>query len=180
MPFARLAKIAVLGTMSLGAVWLNPAVAQGMDAEIGSVEEGKLADLVLWDPAFFGVKPHLVIKGGQIAYAQMGDANASIPTPQPVLPRPMFGAMGRAAAAGSVNFVTPAALDDALPDRLELDKRFVAIRGTRRVTKADMRMNDALPDVRVDPDSFTVRIDGEVVEPAPAAELPMAQRYFLF
>ncbi len=159
---------------------INPAVAQGMDAEIGSVEEGKLADLVLWDPAFFGVKPHLVIKGGQIAYAQMGDANASIPTPQPVLPRPMFGAMGRAAAAGSVNFVTPAALDDALPDRLELDKRFVAIRGTRRVTKADMRMNDALPDVRVDPDSFTVRIDGEVVEPAPAAELPMAQRYFLF
>ena len=159
---------------------INPAVAQGMDAEIGSVEEGKLADLVLWDPAFFGVKPRLVIKGGQIAYAQMGDANASIPTPQPVLPRPMFGAMGRAAAAGSVNFVTPAALDDALPDRLELDKRFVAIRGTRRVTKADMRMNDALPDVRVDPDSFTVRIDGEVVEPAPAAELPMAQRYFLF
>ena len=159
---------------------INPAVAQGMDAEIGSVEEGKLADLVLWDPAFFGVKPHLVIKGGQIAYAQMGDANASIPTPQPVLPRPMFGAMGRAAAAGSVNFVTPAALDDALPDRLELDKRFVAIRGTRRVTKADMRMNDALPDVRVDPDSFTVRIDGDVVEPAPAAELPMAQRYFLF
>ncbi|NEW76273.1 urease subunit alpha [Streptomyces rhizosphaericus] len=159
---------------------INPAVAQGLDGEIGSVEPGKLADLVLWDPAFFGVKPHLVIKGGQIAYAQMGDANASIPTPQPVLPRPMFGALGRAAARGSVNFVTQAALDDGLADRLDLRKRFAPIRGTRGVTKADMRENDALPRVEVDPDTFTVTIDGEPVEPAPATELPMAQRYFLF
>ncbi|MDT3400515.1 urease subunit alpha [Streptomyces sp. B1866] len=159
---------------------INPAVAQGLDAEIGSVEPGKLADLVLWDPAFFGVKPDLVLKGGQIAYAQMGDANASIPTPQPVLPRPMFGAQGRAAAAGSVTFVTAAALEDGLPDRLGLAKRFVAIRGTRGVTKADMRLNDALPRVEVDPDTFTVTIDGERVEPAPATVLPMAQRYFLF
>ncbi|MFI1336858.1 urease subunit alpha [Streptomyces sp. NPDC020845] len=159
---------------------INPAVAQGLDHEIGSVETGKLADLVLWDPAFFGVKPQLVIKGGQIAYAQMGDANASIPTPQPVLPRPMFGAIGRAPAANSLNFVTRTALDDGLVDRLRLGKRFAPIRSTRGVTKADMRENDARPHVEVDPDTFTVTIDGEPVEPAPAAELPMAQRYFLF
>ncbi|MGQ4510980.1 urease subunit alpha [Streptomyces sp. DW26H14] len=159
---------------------INPAVAQGMDHEIGSVEPGKLADLVLWEPAFFGVKPHLVIKGGQIAYAQMGDANASIPTPGPVLPRPMFGALGRAAAAGSVTFVSEAAIEAGLPERLGLDKRFAVIRGTRAVTKADMRENDALPRVEVDADTFTVTIDGEPVEPEPATELPLAQRYFLF
>ncbi|MGA5798039.1 urease subunit alpha [Streptomyces cellulosae] len=159
---------------------VNPAVAQGMAGEIGSVESGKLADLVLWEPKFFGVKPHLVIKGGQIAYAQMGDANASIPTPQPVLPRPMFGATGRAPAANSVNFVAQAALDAGLPDRLGLGKRWAVIDSTRAVTKADMRENDALPDVRIDPDSFAVRIDGELVEATPAEELPLAQRYFLF
>ncbi|MFV8127069.1 urease subunit alpha [Streptomyces syringium] len=159
---------------------INPAVAQGLDHEIGSVEAGKLADLVLWDPAFFGVKPQLVIKGGQIAYAQMGDANASIPTPQPVLPRPMFGATGRAPAANSLNFVTQWALDDGLPERLGLGKRFVPIRDTRGVGKADMRNNDARPHVEVDPDTFTVTIDGDPVDPRPAAELPMAQRYFLF
>ncbi|MFG2334484.1 urease subunit alpha [Streptomyces sp. NPDC048604] len=159
---------------------INPAVAQGMDQLIGSVEPGKLADLVLWEPAFFGVKPLAVLKGGQIAYAQMGDANASIPTPQPVLPRPMFGALGKAAAAGSVNFVAPAALEDDLPERLGLAKTFAPIGSTRRVTKADMRENDALPRVEVDADTFTVTVEGEAVEPAPAAELPMAQRYFLF
>lgn len=159
---------------------INPALAQGLAGEIGSVESGKLADLVLWEPAFFGVKPHLVIKGGQIAYAQMGDANASIPTPQPVLPRPMYGAAGRAPAANSVNFVAQAAIEAGLPGRLGLGKRCVAIDSTRGVTKAHMRENDALPDVRVDPDSFAVHIDGEPVEAAPAAELPMAQRYFLF
>ncbi|WNI14185.1 urease subunit alpha [Actinacidiphila sp. ITFR-21] len=159
---------------------INPAVAQGLDAEIGSVEAGKLADLVLWEPAFFGVKPQLVIKGGQIAYAQVGDANASIPTPQPMLPRPMFGGVGAAPALNSVNFVTEAALEDGLPERLGLGKNFVATRNTRALTKADMRENDALPVVEVEPDTFTVRIDGEVVEPAPAPELPMAQRYFLF
>ncbi|GGT44892.1 urease subunit alpha [Streptomyces althioticus] len=159
---------------------INPAVAQGMAEEIGSVESGKLADLVLWEPKFFGVKPQLVLKGGQIAYAQMGDANASIPTPQPVLPRPMFGATGRAPAANSVNFVAQAALDAGLPDRLGLGKRWAVIDSTRAVTKADMRENDALPDVRIDPDSFAVRIDGELVEATPAEELPLAQRYFLF
>ncbi|MEV4940967.1 urease subunit alpha [Streptomyces zaomyceticus] len=159
---------------------INPAVAQGMDHLIGSVEPGKLADLVLWEPAFFGVKPLTVLKGGQIAYAQMGDANASIPTPQPVLPRPMFGALGKAAAAGSVNFVAQAAIEDDIARRLGVYKEFAAIGSTRRVTKADMRENDALPRVEVDADTFTVTIDGEAVEPAPAAELPMAQRYFLF
>jgi urease subunit alpha len=159
---------------------INPAVAQGVDHEIGSVESGKLADLVLWDPKFFGVKPQVVIKGGQIAYAQMGDANASIPTPQPVLPRPMFGAHGKAPGLNSVNFVTQSALDDGLPERLGLAKEFTAIRSTRGRTKADMHENDALPRVEVAPDSFAVTIDGELVEPSPAAELPLAQRYFLF
>ncbi|MDT0269848.1 urease subunit alpha [Streptomyces sp. DSM 44915] len=163
---------------------INPAIAQGMDREIGSVEPGKLADLVLWEPAFFGVKPLLVLKGGQLAYAQMGDANASIPTPQPQLARPMFGALGRAPAANSVNFVTPLALADGLDrrlaERLGVAKPLVAIRDTRSLTKADMRLNDARPAVTVDPDSFTVTIDGEPVVPEPATELPMAQRYFLF
>lgn len=159
---------------------INAAVAQGVDHEIGSVESGKLADLVLWDPKFFGVKPQLVIKGGQIAYAQMGDANASIPTPQPVLPRPMFGAHGTAPGLNSLNFVTQSALDDGLPERLGLAKEFTAIRSTRGRTKADMRENDALPRVEVAPDSFAVTIDGELVEPSPAVELPLAQRYFLF
>ncbi|MFI0714896.1 urease subunit alpha [Streptomyces inhibens] len=159
---------------------INAAIAQGIDHVVGSVEDGKLADLVLWDPAFFGVKPQLVIKGGQIAYAQMGDANASIPTPQPILPRPMFGATGKAPGSNSVNFVSRQAIEDGLPERLPLAKRYEAIRSTRGVTKADMRNNDALPRVQVDPDTFTVTIDGEVVEPAPATELPMAQRYFLF
>lgn len=159
---------------------INPAVAQGLAREIGSVETGKLADLVLWTPAFFGVKPEVVIKGGQIAYAQMGDANASIPTPQPVLPRPMFASFGRAPGLNSINFTAQAALDDSLPERLGLGKQFVAIESTRKVGKSDMRNNDAMPRVEVDADTFTVTIDGEVVEPAPAAELPMAQRYFLF
>ena len=157
-----------------------PAVAHGLEAEIGSVEVGKLADLVLWHPAFFGVRPHAVLKGGMIAWAAMGDANASIPTPQPVLPRPMFGAYGRAAPATSVAFVAPAALDDRLAERLAVDRRLVPVADVRRRTKADMAENSALPDIAVDPDSFTVRIDGQPVEVEPANELPMAQRYFLF
>jgi urease subunit alpha len=157
-----------------------PAVAHGLDGEIGSVEPGKLADLVLWDPRFFGVRPHAVLKGGMIAWAQMGDANASIPTPGPVLPRPMFGAAPKAAAATSVHFVAQAAIDDGLADRLALDRRLVAVRDTRSLGKEHMVENTARPDIRVDPDSFVVTIDGEAVEESPAAVLPMAQRYFLF
>jgi urease subunit alpha len=157
-----------------------PAIAHGLDAEVGSVEVGKLADLVLYTPAFFGVRPALVIKGGMIAYAAMGDANASIPTPQPVLPRPMFGAEPVTAAATSVHFVAPTAVTGGLADRLAVRRRLVPVRDTRSLTKADMPGNDALPRIEVEPDTFTVRIDGEVVEAAPAVELPMAQRYFLF
>ena len=158
-----------------------PAVAHGLDGEVGSVEVGKLADLVLWDPRFFGVRAHVVVKGGVIAWAQMGDANASIPTPQPVLPRPMFGAVPRVAAATSLTFVAPVALEtEELADRLALGSRLVAVRDTRRLTKADLPENAATPDVRVDADTFAVTIDGELVEAAPATELPMAQRYFLF
>jgi len=157
-----------------------PAVAHGIDGEVGSVEPGKLADLVLWDPKTFGVRPHAVLKGGMIAWAQMGDANASIPTPQPVLPRPMFGAYGRVPARTSVHFVAPAALEAGLADRLALDRRLVAVADTTRLGKADMPENTALPEIRVDPDTFTVSVDGEVWEPEPVRELPMAQRYFLF
>jgi urease subunit alpha len=162
-------------------ITICPAIAHGLDAEIGSVELGKLADLVLWDPAFFGVKPDVVVKGGFIAWAQMGDANASIPTPQPVLPRPMFGAAPRVAASTSVAFVAPLALETTdLADRLGLERRLVAVRDCRSLTKDDMPENDARPDVRVDADTFAVTIDGDLVEAAPASVLPMAQRYFLF
>ncbi|QZT64945.1 urease subunit alpha [Mycolicibacterium austroafricanum] len=157
-----------------------PAVAHGLDGEIGSVEVGKLADLVLWEPAFFGVRPHAVVKGGMIAWAAMGDANASIPTPQPVLPRPMFGAAPAAAAATSVHFVAPQAIEDGLADRIAVNRKLVAVGNVRGVGKAQMPLNDATPDIEVDPDTFTVRIDGEVWQEQPATELPMAQRYFLF
>jgi urease subunit alpha len=157
-----------------------PAIAHGLEHEVGSIEVGKLADLVLWEPAFFGVRPHAVIKGGMIAWAAMGDANASIPTPQPVLPRPMFGAAPAAAAATSVHFVSPQAVEDGLADRLAVNRRLVAVKDVRKVGKADMPLNDALPRIEVDPDTFTVRIDGEVWQEQPASELPMAQRYFLF
>ncbi|MBM7806798.1 urease subunit alpha [Geodermatophilus bullaregiensis] len=157
-----------------------PAVAHGIDGEVGSVEPGKLADLVLWDPRFFGVRPHAVLKGGMVAWAQMGDANASIPTPQPQLPRPMFGAYGRVPARTSLHFVAPVALEAGLGDRLAVDRRLAAVTDTTRLTKADMPQNTALPEIRVDPDTFTVTVDGEVWEPEPVRELPMAQRYFLF
>jgi urease subunit alpha len=157
-----------------------PAMAHGLDGEVGSVEVGKLADLVLWQPAFFGVRPSIVLKGGVIAWAAMGDANASIPTPQPVLPRPMFGAAASTAAATSVHFVAPAAVQGHLTEALAVRRRLVAVRDTRALRKTDMPLNDALPRIEVDPETFTVRIDGAVVEPHPAQELPMTQRYFLF
>jgi urease subunit alpha len=155
-----------------------PAVAHGLDGEVGSVEPGKLADLVLWDPAWFGVRPHAVVKGGMIAWAAMGDANASIPTPQPVMARPMFGAT--VAGALSVSWVAPAALDDGLPDRLRVTRRLLPVGDTRRRGKADLPENTAIPHIEVDPSTFTVRVDGEVVEPHPAEVLPLAQRYALF
>ena len=157
-----------------------PAIAHGLEAHVGSVEVGKLADLVLWHPAFFGVRPHVVLKGGFAAWAAMGDANASIPTPQPVLPRPMWGAYGTVPARTSLSFVSSAALEDGLPGRLGLARELVPVADVSRRGKADMVNNDALPEITVDPDTFTVRIDGDVVEAAPAEELPMAQRYFLF
>ncbi|MFN8075518.1 MAG: urease subunit alpha [Kineosporiaceae bacterium] len=157
-----------------------PAVAHGLEGEVGSVEPGKLADLVLWEPKFFGVRPDVVIKGGMIAWAAMGDANASIPTPQPVLPRPMFGAAAPVAAATSVHFVAPAAIEDGLADRIDVRRRLVPVLDVRSRGKADMPENSATPDITVDPDTFTVRIDGEVWAEQPARELPMAQRYFLF
>ncbi|MFC4064899.1 urease subunit alpha [Actinoplanes subglobosus] len=157
-----------------------PARAHGMDAQVGSVEPGKLADLVLWDPAFFGVRPAVVLKGGMIAYAQMGDANASIPTPQPMLPRPMFGAYGVVPAQTSVAFVAPAAIDALLSDRIGVKRALVPVGDTRSVGKADMPLNDAMPRIEVKADTFEVRIDGQVIEPEPVDVLPMAQRYFLF
>ena len=159
---------------------INPAIAHGMAGEVGSVEVGKLADVVLWEPKFFGVRPHVVIKSGLVAFAAMGDANASIPTPQPVYARPMFGAAPPVAAAGGVHFVAPGADRARLAGELGLTRRLVPVANTRGVTKADMVHNDALPDIAVDPDSFAVRVDGELIEPNPVAELPMAQRYFLF
>nr|WP_017973600.1 urease subunit alpha [Actinopolyspora halophila] len=159
---------------------INPAVAHGIHGSVGSVEVGKLADLVLWEPKFFGVRPHAVLKGGFAVRAAVGDANASIPTPQPVLSRPMFGATGRAAAAGSVSFVAPEALEAGLAERLEPNSEPVAVADTRSVTKADMRLNDATPDIEVAPDSFAVRVNGELIDSEPVAEVPMAQRYFLF
>jgi urease subunit alpha len=157
-----------------------PARAHGMDAQVGSVEPGKLADLVLWDPAFFGVRPAVVLKGGMIAYAQMGDANASIPTPQPMLPRPMFGAYGVVPAQTSVAFVAPAAIDALLSDRIGVKRALVPVGDTRSVGKADMPLNGAMPRIEVKADTFEVRIDGQVIEPDPVDVLPMAQRYFLF
>jgi urease subunit alpha len=159
---------------------INPAVAHGMSHEIGSVETGKLADLVLWRPAFFGVKPEIVIKGGLIAWAQMGDANASIPTPQPLIMRPMFGAMGRATGATSLAFVSQRAVEEGTLVGLGLHKRIVAVTRCRGLGKRDMRLNDALPKITVDPETYQVHADGELLRGDPATRLPLAQRYCLF
>ncbi|MEJ0022544.1 MAG: urease subunit alpha [Alphaproteobacteria bacterium] len=160
---------------------INPAIAQGLSHEIGSVEVGKLADLALWSPAFFGVKPDLVIKGGMIAMAMMGDANASIPTPQPVHARPMFGAYGQALQAHSLTFVSQAAIDNDLAARLGSRRPLAAVKNVRSgIGKASMKLNDALPVIEVDPETYEVRADGELLVCEPADVLPMAQRYFLF
>jgi urease subunit alpha len=159
---------------------INPAIAHGIDHEVGSVEPGKLADLVLWDPKFFGWRPDVVIKGGAIVYAALGDPNASIPTPQPVLMRPALVGEGGAGADRSLTFVAPAALDARLAETLGLRSALVGVRPTRQVTKADMVNNSATPAIEVDPESFEIRVEGEVVTPSPATELPLAQRYSLF
>jgi urease subunit alpha len=159
---------------------INPAIAHGIDQWVGSVEVGKLADLVLWEPKFFGVRPHVVLKAGFTAWAAMGDANASIPTPQPVYARPMFGAAPSVALDSGLHFVAPEALEPDVADVFGIGRELVAVSSTRNVGKSDMLLNDAMPDVRVDADSFAVHVDGELIEPQPVSELPMAQRYFLF
>ena len=157
---------------------INPAVAHGIDAYVGSVEPGKIADLVLWEPKFFGVRPSVVMKGGALVWGALGDPNASIPSPQPVLMRP---ALADATAADvSFTFVSPAALDDGLAERLELDRTLLPVADTRGVGKAQMRNNDALPTIDIDPETFAIHVDGELVEPAPAASLPLAQLYSMF
>jgi urease subunit alpha len=159
---------------------INPAVAHGLSAHVGSIEPGKLADLVLWQPAFFGVKPEMVVKGGLIGWSVMGDANASIPTPQPRLYRPMFGSFGGAVGATGLAFVSRAALEADLPQKLNLHKRAVAVENCRRIGKADMIHNHATPKIEVDPETYEVRADGLLLTCEPAAVLPLAQRYFLF
>jgi len=159
---------------------INPAITHGIAGEVGSIAVGKLADLVLWRPAFFGAKAATIIKGGFIVAAPMGDPNASIPTPQPVHYRPMFGALGGARHATSVTFMSRAALEDGVPERLRLAKRAVAVAGTRVVRKRDLVHNGALPVIEVDPQTYEVRADGELLTCAPATTLPLAQRYFLF
>jgi len=159
---------------------INPAITHGMAAEIGSIEAGKLADMVLWKPAFFGVKPEMIVKSGFISWSVMGDANASIPTPQPVLYRPMFGSFGGAMAATSLTFISQAALSAGLPQQLGLRKRAVAVRNCRSIGKKDMVHNDATPKIEVDPETYEVRLDGELIGCEAAKILPLAQRYFLF
>ena len=159
---------------------INPAIAHGISDHIGSISIGKRADLVLWNPAFFGVKPEMVLIGGSIACAQMGDPNASIPTPQPVYTRPMFAAFGRSVEQSAVSFVSAAAQDDNIADKLGLAKTTVPVAHTRIISKADMVHNDYCPQIEVDPETYDVRADGELLTCEPAEELPMAQRYFMF
>ena len=159
---------------------INPAIAHGISHEIGSIETGKRADLVLWNPAFFGVKPEMVLLGGTIAMAQMGDPNASIPTPQPVYSRPMFGAYGRSVENSAVTFVSAAAQANGIGNQLGLAKSTVAVQNTRNIGKSDLKLNTATPDVEVNPETYEVRADGELLTCQPASELPMAQRYFLY
>jgi urease subunit alpha len=158
---------------------INPAIAHGIATEVGSIEIGKLADMVVWKPAFFGVKPSLILKGGMIAAAAMGDPNASIPTPQPVHYRPMLGSFGKALNT-SVTFVSKAALKNPAIAKLKLHKPLVAVKGVRKLRKSDMKLNDYTPDISVDAETYEVKADGQLLMCEPASVLPMAQRYFLF
>jgi urease subunit alpha len=159
---------------------INPAIAHGISAHIGSIEVGKRADLVLWNPAFFGVKPEMVLMAGSIVLAQMGDPNASIPTPQPVYSRPMFGAYGRALEHTAVTFVSAAAQADGVRGKLGLAKQTLAVENTRAIGKADLKLNTATPHIDVNPETYEVRADGELLTCEPATVVPMAQRYFLY
>jgi urease subunit alpha len=159
---------------------INPAITHGLSHEVGSVEEGKLADLVLWKPAFFGVKPSMIIKGGMIAAAPMGDINASIPTPQPVHYRPMFGANARGVHNTCITFLSQAGLDIGVAEKLGLKKLISPVKNTRNISKADMKLNTYCPVMEVDPEIYEVRADGVHLTCEPAEVLPMAQRYFLF
>jgi len=159
---------------------INSAIMHGIAHEVGSIEAGKLADLCLWKPSCFGVKPEIVIKGGAIAYAQMGDANASIPTPQPIAMRPMFASYGKAVATTCLTFMSEAGIEANIGQQLGLEKTVVPVRNTRNIGKADMKLNNALPDIEVDSETYEVRADGELLTCEPATTLPMAQRYFLF
>jgi urease subunit alpha len=159
---------------------INPAITHGIADEVGSIEIGKLADLVIWDPAFFGVKPEIVIKGGMIAHSLMGDPNASIPTPQPVLYRPMFASFGKAKYSTCITFLSKAAIDLGVHEKLGLKKQIKPAHGTRQLSKKDMKLNAEMPKIEVDPQTYEVIVDGELVTCEPAEVLPMAQRYFLF
>jgi urease subunit alpha len=159
---------------------INPAITHGIAQYVGSIEVGKMADLVLWQPSMFGAKPEMVVKGGSIAYSRMGDANASIPTPEPVYYRDMFGALGRALGKSCATFVSQAAYDDDIKGKLSLSRQVLPVHGCRTVGKKDLKFNDVLADIQVDPETFRVTVDGELVHSDPAYELPLTQRYFLF
>lgn len=159
---------------------INPAIAQGVSHEIGSIEAGKLADIVLWDPMFFGVKPEVVIKGGMAVYAQVGDSNASIPTPQPIMARRMYAAFGKACHQTSITFLPKLAIENAIPKKLGLQKHISIVKNCRNISKADMKLNNETPKIDVNPETYEVKVDGERIQCEPLSELPMAQRYFLF
>ncbi len=159
---------------------INPAITHGIAQHVGSIEGGKLADLVIYEPAYFGVKPLLILKGGLIVAAQMCDPNASIATPQPVYMRPQFAAYGRALAKSCLSFVSKASLEDGIVERYGLEREAVPVEGCREIRKSDMKRNEATPEIRVDPDTYQVWVDGEKVGSEPLATLPMTQRYFLF
>ena len=159
---------------------INPAIAHGISDYIGSIEVGKMADLILWDPKFFGVKPDIVLKNGMAVSALMGDANATIPTPQPLIHRPMYAKHGKALYQSSVTFVSQAAYDNQIKEKLGLEKVVLPVRGIRELTKKDMKLNAETPDIDVDPQTYEVKIDGEVITCEPVETVPMGQRYFLF
>jgi urease subunit alpha len=159
---------------------VNPAITHGLSHEVGSVEKGKLADLVLWDPAFFGVKPELVLKGGMIARAQMGDPNASIPTPEPVFMRRMYASYGKANRSTSITFMSQAGIDKGVPESLGLEKMISPARNIRKLSKMDMKLNGAMPKIEVDPKTYQVFADGEELSCQPVDYVPLGQRYFLF